>query len=98
MLALFKAGSALARVLPPPVVDGLSRAAGFGAARISPARRAQVERNLRRVDGPDYGGGALRRSVGETFESYARFWPESFRLPGTSAEALGAAWSTKGWS
>src|SRR5687768_882721 len=96
MLALFKAGSALARVLPSPVVDGLARAAGFGAARISPERRAQVERNLRRVYGPDYGGRALRRSVEETFESYARYWAESFRLPGTSAEALAAGMEHEG--
>jgi KDO2-lipid IV(A) lauroyltransferase len=93
---LFKTGSALARVLPPVVLDGAARAAGFGAARISPERRAQVERNLRRVHGPDFGGAALRRAVDETFESYARYWVESFRLPGTSQAALEAGMEVEG--
>jgi len=95
-MALFKTGSALARVLPPIVVDGLARAAGVGAARVSPERRAQVERNLRRVYGPDFGGAALRRAVNDTFESYARYWAESFRLPGTSAAVLDAGMEQEG--
>jgi KDO2-lipid IV(A) lauroyltransferase len=83
-------------VLPPIVVDGAARAAGFGAAHISPARRAQVERNLRRVYGPDFRGAALRRAVDETFESYARYWAESFRLPGTSQAVLDAGMELEG--
>lgn len=95
-MALFKVGSALARAMPPVVADGVARVAGFGAARTSPERRAQVERNLRRVYGPDFGGTALRRAVDETFESYARYWAESFRLPGTSATALDAGMKHEG--
>jgi KDO2-lipid IV(A) lauroyltransferase len=82
--------------MPPVVADGVARVAGFGAARTSPERRAQVERNLRRVYGPDFGGTALRRAVDETFESYARYWAESFRLPGTSATALDAGMKHEG--
>jgi KDO2-lipid IV(A) lauroyltransferase len=95
-LALFKAGSAVTRALPPRVAEGVARAAGFGAARVSPERRAQVERNLRRVYGPDFGGLRLRRAVDQTFESYARYWAESFRLPGTSAAALDAGMQHEG--
>jgi KDO2-lipid IV(A) lauroyltransferase len=95
-LAAFKAGSAFARVLPEPVAAGLARAVGFGAAHVSPERRAQVERNLRRVHGPAFGGPALRRAVDATFESYARYWAESFRLPGTSIEALDAGMTCDG--
>ena len=94
--AVFKAGSVVARVLPGSVADGLARVAGFGAAHASPERRAQVERNLRRVHGPGFGGLALRRAVDATFESYARYWAESFRLPGTSPEALDAGMSYEG--
>src|SRR4051812_50176047 len=94
--AIFKLGSALARALPAPVAEGLARAVGFGAAHVSPERRAQVERNLRRVHGPGYGGPALRRAVDATFESYARYWAESFRLPGTSIEALDAGMTCDG--
>jgi KDO2-lipid IV(A) lauroyltransferase len=94
--AAFKFGSAIARALPAPVADGLARVAGFGAAHSSPERRAQVERNLRRVRGPDFGGVALRRAVDATFESYARYWAESFRLPGTSGRELDAGMSYQG--
>jgi KDO2-lipid IV(A) lauroyltransferase len=69
---------------------------GRAAARLGPERRAQVERNLRRVYGPDFGGRELRRAVDATFESYARYWAESLRLPGTSAEALDAGLTIEG--
>lgn len=95
-LAAFKLGSALARAVPGPVAVGLARVIGTGAAHVSPERRAQVERNLRRVHGSDFGGVALRRAVDATFESYARYWAESFRLPGTSPEALDAGMSHEG--
>src|SRR3954453_2153562 len=95
-LHAFRAGAAVARALPEPLADGLARVAGFGAAYTSAERRAQVERNLRRVHGPDFGGVALRRAVDATFESYARYWAESFRLPGTSAAALDAGMSYQG--
>ena len=39
-----------------------------------------IERHLRRVD-PTLRGLALRRAVQEAFDSYARYWIESFRLP-----------------
>src|SRR5439155_15229528 len=96
MMAAFKLGSAAARVMPDAMADGLARVAGFGVAHASPERRAQVERNLRRVHGPDFGGIALRRAVDATFESYARYWAESLRLPGTSPEALDAGMSYEG--
>jgi len=95
-MALFKAGSAIVRAMPPVVADGAARLAGFGAAHTSPERRAQVERNMRRIYGPDFGGVALRRAVDQTFESYARYWAESFRLPGTSAATLDAGMANEG--
>lgn len=55
-----------------------------------------IERNLRRVYGPDYGGLALRRSVQRCLEHYARYWVESFRLPGTSSDVLDAGMSFDG--
>ncbi len=49
-------------------------------------RRAQVERNLRRIHGPDYGGAALRRDVAATFDSYGRYFYELFRLSSLTPE------------
>lgn len=66
------------------------------AARIATERRAQVERNLRRVD-PSLTDAELARLVRHTFESYARYYEESFRLPGTSAEDLDAGFTHEGY-
>jgi KDO2-lipid IV(A) lauroyltransferase len=83
--------------MPPVVADGMARVAGFGAAHVSPERRAQVERNLRRVYGPEFGGLRLRRAVDETFISYARYWAESFRLPRLSAAQIADGFTTTGF-
>jgi len=61
-----------------------------------PEQRLMIERNLKRVHGPDFGGLALRRAVQASLEYYARYWVESFRLPGTSPEALDAGMSFDG--
>ena len=92
----YKAAAAVARALPHRVAAGGSRALGRVAGRIATERRAQVERNLRRVD-PSISGARLRRMVDETFESYARYYEESFRLPGTSAEDLDAGFRADGF-
>jgi lauroyl/myristoyl acyltransferase len=89
-LTAFKLGSAVARVVPQPAAEVSARLAGFGISQIATQRRGQVERNLRRVHGPNFRGVALRRAVAATFESYARYWAESLRLPGTSPEVLDA--------
>jgi KDO2-lipid IV(A) lauroyltransferase len=55
-----------------------------------------VERNLRRID-PTLSGKRLQQMVEETFVSYARYYEESFRLPGTSAADLDAGFQPDGW-
>jgi len=96
-LRAFQLGSGLARALPVPIADVLTMAAGAIAVPLAGERRRQVERNLRRVHGPDFGGLALRKAVADTFASYARYWSESFRLPGTPPEVLDAGITVEGW-
>jgi KDO2-lipid IV(A) lauroyltransferase len=76
----YRAGAELVRVAPAPVMSPVAR----GLAQLAPAvmreRRKQVERNLRRVHGPGFGGLALQRAVTATFDSYGRYWYELFRL------------------
>lgn len=84
----YRAGSILARALPGPAVSSATRVLGTLAAATMADRRMVVERNLRRLHGPDLSGSDLRRMVGATFESYSRYWVESFRLPGTSLADL----------
>lgn len=96
-LGAYKAGSAVARALPRPVLDPLVRGLARGVARISPERRLIVERNLRRVGGRDLAVGDLSRAVNATFESYGRYWAESFRLPTLSAAELDAPFTEEGY-
>jgi lauroyl/myristoyl acyltransferase len=92
----YKLAAGLARALPHPVAAAGARGLGRVAGHLAHERRAQVERNLRRVD-PTLEGPALRRLVDQTFESYARYYEESFRLPGTSAADLDAGFRADGW-
>jgi len=93
----YKAAAGLARVVPRPLASVGARRLGQAAMVVASERRAQVERNLRRVD-PTLEGEALQRKVRETFESYARYYEESFRLPGTSAADLDAGFTHEGYA
>jgi KDO2-lipid IV(A) lauroyltransferase len=92
----YKGAAQLARLVPGSVASAAARGLGRLAVRVAPERRAQVERNLRRVD-PTLHGRALERLVQETFVSYARYYEESFRLPGTSAADLDAGFTHEGY-
>jgi KDO2-lipid IV(A) lauroyltransferase len=76
-----------ARGLPAFAAQGLAPALGFGASFASLERRLMIERHLRRAD-PTMGGVRLRRAVQEAFDSYTRYWLESFRLPYLSGRAV----------
>jgi phosphatidylinositol dimannoside acyltransferase len=96
-LRAYQVGAAVSRAVPAPVAGALATVGGTVAAAVAGDRRRQVERNLRRVHGPELGGTALRRAVVETFISYARYYVESFRLPGTPPEVLAAGFRYDGW-
>ncbi len=76
----YRLGALAARLTPGPVATGLAMPFGAGASLASPERRAMIQRHLRRVD-PTLRGARLRDAVREAFDSYARYWIESFRLP-----------------
>ncbi len=54
-----------------------------------------IERHLRRAD-PTMGGLRLRRAVQQAFDSYTRYWLESFRLPNLSAARRRAGMQRRG--
>ena len=76
----YRAGAGIARLIPPAIGEPAARGIAQLAPAVMAARRAQVERNLRRIHGPQYGGAALRRDVAATFDSYGRYFYELFRL------------------
>ena len=78
----YRTGGAVARLIPESVGQPGSRAVARLSVRWSAAKRAQVERNLRRATGGELQGDALRRAVSETFDSYGRYWYELFHLRG----------------
>lgn len=86
----------MARALPGPVTDRVAGPAGVVLARAMGDRRAMLERHLRRVHGPDLAGARLNREVRGAFASYARYWAESFRLPGSTPALLAAATTHEG--
>lgn len=83
----YRMAALAARGLPGFAAQQLAPVIGLGASFASPERRAMITRHLRRAD-PTLGGVRLRRSVQEAFDSYTRYWLESFRLPHLSADAV----------
>ena len=96
LLTAFQAASVVAGRVPPPMLGPLARLGGTGAALPAATRRMLVARHLRRAD-PDLSGLALRRAVNRTFESYAAYWLEAFRLPTLSPAELDAGMSYEGY-
>jgi len=92
----YKAAAQVARHAPEPVVARAARRLGRLAYLTAAGRRAQVERNLRRVD-PSLSDRDVARLARHTFESYARYYEESFRLPDRSVAELDAGFTHEGY-
>jgi KDO2-lipid IV(A) lauroyltransferase len=92
----YRLAALAARGLPGFAAQGLAPALGFGASFASLERRSMIERHLRRAD-PTIGGVRLRRSVQEAFDSYTRYWLESFRLPHLSSRAVERGMRVQGY-
>lgn len=95
--AAYKGSAAYLRAVPLPVASLTARVLSRTAATVSRERRMLVARHLRRAIGPELSGRDLDRAVDATFDSYARYWVESFRLPGTTFETLDAAITVDGF-
>ncbi|MGH9153881.1 MAG: phosphatidylinositol mannoside acyltransferase, partial [Acidimicrobiales bacterium] len=89
-------GAAVARALPAAALERLTGPAGAVMASVMGGRRAVLAGHLRRVHGPGLEGRRLHREVRRSFASYARYWAESFRLPGTPPAALAASTTSEG--
>jgi phosphatidylinositol dimannoside acyltransferase len=92
----YRLGALTAQTMPALVASSLATPFGVGANVASPQRRAMIERHLRRVD-PSLDGLRLRRGVQQAFDSYARYWLESFRLPRLSKRTVAAGFQEDGY-
>jgi len=92
----FKLGSLVARMMPGPMAGATAQMIGLTIATGSREKRETIERHLRRVN-PRLRGIALRQAVQQAFDSYARYYVESFRLPALSSRAVDAGFTVEGF-
>jgi lauroyl/myristoyl acyltransferase len=92
----YRLGSFAARLLPSPVAQLAASTLGTGAGIASQRKRQMIERHLRRVD-PTLRGTALRLAVQQAFDSYARYYMESFRLPSLSKDVVDRSFTRDGF-
>lgn len=92
----YRLGALAARHLPASVAASLVTPLGAGANFASYERRLMIQRHLQRVD-PNLRGLRLRRAVQEAFDSYARYWLESFRLPTLSPSVVERGFDVTGY-
>lgn len=92
----YRTGALLARLLPGVVASGLASPIGFGASFANAERRAIIERHLTRVN-PELAGYRLRGAVQDAFDSYARYWIDSLRLPNLSARTVAVDFEIVGY-
>jgi KDO2-lipid IV(A) lauroyltransferase len=95
-LAAFRSAALMANLTPGPIAQFMSGVAGNGFALAMREKRQIVERHLRRAD-PSLTGWRLRRAVQQAFDSYARYWVESFRLPNLSKEVVERGFEVVGY-
>lgn len=93
----YKLAALLSRKLPRKI--GLSVASFLGhlIARLDKKRRGQVIRNANRLNDSELSRKELNEFVDQTFESYAHYWLNTFRLADMSKQELGDTFSYDGW-
>ena len=91
----YKIGSLAARALPGPLASAVASMIGLTLATGMREKREMIELHLKRVN-PSLNGFALRQSVQQAFDSYAKYYVESFRLPTMSKRAVEAGFSIEG--
>ena len=96
-LAVYKTIATAARTLPHGMMSGLCRVATTGIPWFSPDRKLIVERNLRRSSDHELSVSELAHGVRAVFRSYARYYPDTARLPGLDAKAIDQGFSYEGF-
>lgn len=92
----YRAASALAKLTPASLAAGAATVAGAPLAATLRDRRSMIERHLRRVD-PSLDARRVREAVNEAFNSYARYYLETFRLPNLSVDEIERGFTVDGY-
>jgi KDO2-lipid IV(A) lauroyltransferase len=89
----------VAHRLPGSLVGGVASAVAVAASRRRPGlvrRREMVGRHMRRALGSGVDQSEVDTAVDAAFGSYARYWAESLRLPGSTPAEIDAGMSWEG--
>lgn len=92
----YRVGSLLSKSVPSPFTGPLGSLLGLPAALSMRSRRGMVERHMRRVH-PAARSWEIRRLTQAVFDSYARYYIESFRLPALSKRQVAASFTIEGF-
>lgn len=95
-VAGYRAASLFAKLTPGPVAHVSAFALGGPLAIAMRSKRLIVERHLRRIN-PMLSGFALRQAAQEAFQSYARYYLETFRLSTLSKQQIQAGFKVEGF-
>jgi lauroyl/myristoyl acyltransferase len=92
----FRLAALAARGVPALATPLVVPMLGLGAVSLDRGKRALLMRHLRRAD-PTLSGVRLRLAAQAAYDSYARYWLESFRLPHLSRKAVARGMRVEGY-
>lgn len=92
----YKLGSLLSKGVPTVLSALVGSALGVPASVALREKRLMVERHMRRVV-PSASDWQIRRLTQKVFDSYARYYVESFRLPVLDAQQVAKSFSVEGY-
>lgn len=92
----YKLGSLAARAMPGPMAGVVASMIGLTFAGGMREKRSMIERHLKRVN-PSWRPLELRQAVQQSFDSYAKYYVESFRLPTLSKRVVSAGFTLDGF-
>ena len=95
-VAGYKLASLLARITPSPILAGASNWVGGSLSKLMKENGSMVKRHLQRVD-PDLKGSSLNRAMQLAFQSYTRYYLETFQLPSISHQQIAAGHQVEGF-
>ena len=93
----YKLAALLSRKLPRKIGLSVASFLGYAVARIDKKRRGQVIRNAARLSDSEFSRKEVKDFLNKTFESYAHYWLNTFRLIDMTEEELERTFSHDGW-
>ncbi|MSO60010.1 MAG: phosphatidylinositol mannoside acyltransferase [Ilumatobacteraceae bacterium] len=94
-VSTYRLGSLIAKLIPVPIAQRTVALLAPVLALALRHRRAIIQRHLKRVD-PSLTGEQLRRASQKSFESYMRYYVESFQLPKLSRSEVEKSFTMEG--